>query len=153
MFPEMRVRSFRGRYADRTFAGVGITDDWTAGVGRAVNIANCSLAVIGGGCGVCCGVSKGFAFSCGAILGCGIAPLISGVYACVSKSTEGRSLPCCDGNGASPVAGSSLAAIELAFDSNVFSFGGSTDCFDSSVSIKAEFFGTRGAGGRSTSVN
>src|SRR5206468_8644374 len=124
-------------------------DDWTAGVGRAVNIANCSLAVIGGGCGV----SKGFAFSCGAILGCGIAPLISGVYACVSKSTEGRSLPCCDGNGASPVAGSSLAAIELAFDSNVFSFGGSTDCFDSSVSIKAEFFGTRGAGGRSTSVN
>src|SRR5438067_13678600 len=114
MFPEMRVRSFRGRYADRTFAGVGITDDWTAGVGRAVNTANCSLAVIGCGCGGCCGVSKGFAFSCGAILGCGIAPLMSGVYACGSKSPEGRSLPCCHCNGAALVAVSSLPAIELA---------------------------------------
>src|SRR6266481_9933457 len=113
MFPEIRVLSLNGRYADRGCADAGLTDGWTAGVGRAVNIANCSLAVAGAGCGVCCGVSKGFAFSCGAALGCGIAPFISGVYACVSKSTEGRSLPCWDGNGAPPVAGSSLAAIEL----------------------------------------
>src|SRR5258707_8220368 len=74
MFPEMRVRSLNGRYADRACADAGLTDGSTAGVGRAVNIANCSLAVIGAGSGVCCGVSKGFAFSCGAALGCGIAP-------------------------------------------------------------------------------
>src|SRR5207248_7990434 len=115
MFPEMRVCSFKGRYEDRVRAVVGTTEGSATGVGRAVNIANCSAAVSGAGCGVGCGVSAGFAFSCGAALGCGIAPFISGVYGCVSKSTKGRSLPCCDGNGAFPVAGSPLAAIVLAF--------------------------------------
>ena len=62
----------------------------------------------------------------------------------VSKSINGRSFPVCDGNGNSPAAASSLAPIELAFDSNVFSFG-SGAFFDSSVSMNAEFFGVVGA--------
>ena len=40
--------------------------------------------------------------------------------------------------------------MELALDSNVFSFGASADFFDSSVSMNAGFFET---GERSTNVN
>src|SRR6266567_750784 len=75
-----------------------------------------------------------------------------GQQAFVSKSISGRSFPVCDGNGNSPAASISLAPIELAFDSNVLSFG-SGAFFDSSVSIKAEFFGTSDAGDRSINVS
>ena len=61
-------------------------------------------------------------------------------------------LPVCDGNGTSQRQLASLAAIELAFDSNVFSCG-SGAFFDSSVSINAEFFGASWRWRRSMNVS
>ena len=58
-----------------------------------------------------------------------------------------------DGIAASPLGGALPAAIEFAFDSNVCSFGFSTDSFDFSVSTNGGFFGTVGAGARSTIVS
>ena len=63
-------------------------------------------------------------------------------------SRTGRSFPSCDGSGRSPVAGSLLAAIELAFDSKVCSFGFSADSLEGAVSMNGGFFGTSGRRGR-----
>ena len=58
--------------------------------------------------------------------------------------------------GAIPIAGSSLAAIEFVFDSNVFSVGSSFVAVCSVVSINGVLFGTVGGvglGARSIIVN
>jgi hypothetical protein len=58
--------------------------------------------------------------------------------------------------GAIPNAGNSLAAIEFAFDSNVFSFGSSFVSVCSAVSMKGASFGAANGvriGARSTMVN
>jgi hypothetical protein len=105
------------------------------GGGVDVNIANCSGSGVemGGTLGFAFGVSKGLAlgagvnagvgFDSGATLGCvsgcGFEPSVGRENCCVSRLTTGRSLPSWVGNGASPVAGSLLAAMELAFDSKV----------------------------------
>src|SRR6059036_3517694 len=144
MLPEMCVRSFCRRYAD--CACDAAVEDSDGAVGFWVNSANCSAAVMGAGCGaVIC-------FGCGAVVDCcGCAPFVSNECGFVSKSINGRSFPSCDGNGISPTAASSLAPIELALDSKVFSFG-SGAFFDSSVSINAEFF-EADVGDKSTNVS
>ena len=102
--------------------------------------------MIGAGCGAVICLGCGAAFDC-----CGCAPFVSNECGFVSKSSNGRSFPSCDGNGSSPTAASSLAPIELAFDSKVLSFG-SGAFFDSSVSMNAEFF-EADVGDKSTNVS
>src|SRR5207244_5565360 len=101
---------------------------------------------IGVGCTLGCGVAD---CSC-ATLGCGCAPWFGKDCRCELRSRNGRSTPACAGNGKLPVGALSLAPIEFAFDSKVFSFGCSV-CFDSSFGMNIAFFGC--AAGRSTNVS
>ena len=147
------------------------------GGGLARNIASKSPVGVGVGVGVSVGVGwgvgEGVALSDGAGVGCGVACVMLGAgggreTGCVCapslsnecwrffKSIVGSSFPSCVGMGAIPNAGNSLAAIEFAFDSNVFSLGSSLVSVCSVVSINGVFFGPVGGvgiGATSTMVN
>jgi len=108
------------------------------------------------GSGVARGVALGTGGELGRELGCGCAPSCSSECWRFVKSIDGNSFPSCVGMGAIPSAGNSLAAIEFAFDSKVFSFGSSFLAVCSTVSIKGVLFGALGGvgfGAISTMVN
>ena len=144
-----------------SFSGSGVR---AVGGGLARNIANKSAfgvgvgwGVEGGvalgdgvavgcvGCGVACGVMLGA--GAGRETGCACAPSTSNECWRFFKSIVGSSFPSCVGMGAIPNAGNSLAAIEFAFDSNVFSLGSSFVSVCSVVSINGVFFGPVGGVG------
>ena len=109
---------------------------------------------VGAGCGVACGVMLGA--GAGRETGCACAPSPSNECWRFFKSVVRSSFPSCVGMGAIPNAGNSLAAIEFAFDSNVFSLGSSLVSVCSVVSINGVFFGPVGGvgiGARLTMVN
>src|SRR6476659_4702745 len=159
-----------------SFSGSGVR---AVGGGLARNIASKSPVGVGVGVGVGVsvavgwGVGEGVALGDGAGVGCGVACVMLGAgagretgCACAPstsnecwrffKSIVGSSFPSCVGMGAIPNAGNSLAAIEFAFDSNVFSLGSSFVSVCSVVSINGVFFGPVGGvgiGARLTMVN
>src|SRR6478609_5316506 len=153
MFPAIRSCTCSRRYADdaggcdtgvgaafgegerTSFSGSGVR---AVGGGLARNIASKSPVGVGVGVSVGWGVGEGVALGDGAGVGCGVACVMLGAgretgCACARspsnecwrflKSFVGSSFPSCVGMGAIPNAGNSLAAIEFAFDSNVFSLG------------------------------
>ena len=146
-----------------SFSGSGVR---AVGGGVARNIASKSPVGVGVGVGVSVGwgVGEDVALGDGAGVGCGVACVMLGAgagretgCACAPspsnecwrffKSIVGSSFPSCVGMGAIPNAGNSLAAIEFAFDSNVFSLGSSFVSVCSVVSINGVFFGPVGGVG------
>src|SRR4029077_2837677 len=150
-----------------SFSGSGVR---AVGGGLARNIASKSPVGVGVGVGVSVsvgvgwGVGEGVALGDGAGVGCGVgcvmldagagretgcacAPSPSNECWRFFKSIVGSSFPSCVGMGAIPNAGNSLAAIEFAFDSNVFSLGSSFVSVCSVVSINGVFFGPVGGVG------
>lgn len=134
--------------------GVGVGIGVSVGVGWGVG-EGVALGDGGGvGCGVACGVMLGA--GAGRETGCACAPSPSNECWRFFKSIVRSSFPSCVGMGAIPNAGNSLAAIEFAFDSNVFSLGSSFVSVCSVVSINGVFFGPVGGvgiGATSTMVN
>ena len=131
--------------------GVGVGVGW--GVEGGVALGD-GVGVGCVGCGVACGVMLGA--GAGSETGCACAPSTSNECWRFFKSIVGSSFPSCVGMGAIPNAGNSLAAIEFAFDSNVFSLGSSFVSVCSVVSINGVFFGPVGGvgiGATSTMVN
>jgi hypothetical protein len=102
--------------------GVGVSVGVGWGVGEGVALGD-GVGVGCVGCGVACGVMLGA--GAGRETGCACAPSTSNECWRFLKSIVGSSFPSCVGMGAIPNAGNSLAAIEFAFDSNVFSLGSS----------------------------
>ena len=100
-----------------------------------MGVASGAAEGLGFGVAIAVGVAAGGGGGVGCFSGTACFASVGSETSCVCISTNGRSFPSCEGSGASPVAGSVLAAIEFAFDSNVFSFGGSADSFAGSVSI------------------
>src|SRR5256714_5707770 len=129
--------------ANKSAFGVGVGVDVGWGVEGGVALG------VGDGVGVCCGVACGVMLGAGAgrETGCACAPSPSNECWRFFKSIVGSSFPSCVGMGAIPKAGNLLAAIEFAFDSNVFSFGSSFVSVCSIVSMNGVLFGALGGVG------
>jgi len=125
--------------ASKSALGVGV--GW--GVEGGVAVGDCAAV----GCGVGGGVALGTGGELGRELGCDCALSCSSECWRFVKSIVGNCFPSCVGMGAIPNAGNSLAAIEFAFDSNVFSFGSSFVAVCSIVSMNGVLFGALGGVG------
>jgi len=132
------ARNIANKSAFGVGVGVGVAVGWSVGEGVA----------LGDGAGVGCGVAcVMLGAGAGREMGCACAPSLSNECSRFFKSIVRSSFPSCVGMGAIPNAGNSLAAIEFAFDSNVFSLGSSFVSVCSVVSINGVFFGPVGGVG------
>ena len=139
--------------ASKSPVGVGVGVSVGVGVGWGVGEGVALGDSVGAGCGVACGLMAGA--GAGRETGGACAPSPSNECSRFFKSIVRSSFPSCVGMGAIPNAGNSLAAIEFAFDSNVFSLGSSFVSVCSVASINGMFFGPVGGVGigASTMVN
>src|SRR5213079_1198422 len=127
--------------ASKSALGVGFGVGW--GVEGGVAVGDCAAV----GSGVARVVALGSGGELGRELGCGCAPSCSSECWRFVKSIVRNCFPSCVGMGAIPNAGNSLAAIEFAFDSNVFSSGSSFVAVCAVVSINGVLFGPLGGVG------
>src|SRR6266481_4191319 len=145
------ARNIASKSASGVGVGVGVGWGVEGGVALGDGVGVGCVGCVG--CGVACGIMLGA--GAGRETGCACAPSTSNECWRFFKSIVGSSFPSCVGMGAIPNAGNSLAAIEFAFDSNVFSFGSSFVSVCSVASINGMFFGPAGGVGigASTMVN